>query len=369
MQVRGITVQEQEEKWEEMYFRAIRVNGALRHFIVSSELEAVNAFEGLGRYGGHNLFDNDPATAWAEGVNGQGNGEYIIVKAGKNFPDILVISNGYQKSERLYKMNSRPHHVKLSLYAGFYLEGDDTEIASRYRMKQIAGPENIELKDKMGSQKLKMPFDMDKVIAVKDFLTKAFKTEFADEIQQRKEWCPTCDMTPKFSFFVKMEILNVYRGSKWDDTCISGISFISNPSLTTKKLIGKSEEIIRVYEDEEPDAGKIYFDTDKYKKIVLVDKTCLEEYKDLGDEEHMSIVLMDVSPDKEWAQVDLMFYEEGGQRVEEYSVLYNVRMQQRVDESILNTKYGMFGFVEDKGKTWLDTIDGYVDLDKVREEM
>ncbi|MFO7852189.1 MAG: NADase-type glycan-binding domain-containing protein [Bacteroidota bacterium] len=366
---RKIVVQEKEEKWEEMYFRAIRINGVTHHFIVSSELEAVNPYEGLGRYGGHNLFDNDPATAWVEGVKGHGKGEYIIVKAGEIFPDTLAISNGYQKSERLYIMNSRPHHVKLSLYAGFFLEGDDTEIASRYRLKQIGGPVNIELKDKMGFQKLRMPFDRDNAIAARDSLKKAFKKEFADEILQRKEWCPTCDMEPQFSFFVKIEIVNVYRGSEWDDTCISGLSFIYKPNLYTKRRIDKNEDIINVYEDEEPDAGKIYFDTDRFKKLLLVDKTRLDEYKNLGHDEHMSIILMDVSPDKEWAQVDLIFYKEGGDRVEEYSILYNVRMQKRVDEDILDIKYGMFGFVEEKGKIWLDTTEGYIDLDEVREEM
>ncbi|MBS0012227.1 MAG: hypothetical protein KFF49_12505 [Bacteroidales bacterium] len=352
--------------WLEMYFMAIKAEGKLQHYYVSSELEPVDPFQAYGRYGGHHLFDNDPATAWVEGVEGHGEGEYLIAGLGESIPDTISIHNGYQKSERLYKMNSRPHIIGLSLYAGIFLEGDHTEIASRYRVRKIAGAKTIELPDSMGKQSFDLSFPED-IEESKDSLLSLFISDFAGEIEERQKLCPTCDLTPQLEFFIKLEIINVYKGDKWDDTCISGIRF--EYPVKNKELIREDEIIIKVYEDDEPDTRIVYVDTDKKKNIVLVDRDHLTEYLNLEDDEQLSITLMDVSPDKEWAQLDLMFFREGAPRVEEYSVLYNIRMLRRVDDNILGIKYGIFGFIDDNGKIWLDTIDGYIDLDRVRERM
>ncbi|MGM0667709.1 MAG: hypothetical protein ACQETA_10340, partial [Bacteroidota bacterium] len=145
--------------------------------------------------------------------------------------------------------------------------------------------------------------------------------------------------------------------------------FASEPDLKTWHSGPLEGKILNVYEGDDPDAGIIYVDTECSKGIILVDKSALEENEIRQEDESLDIVLMDVSPDMEWAQVDILFSRGDAGRVEEYSVLYNVRMLQRVDESILGTRYGMFGFVEDNGKIWLDTIDGFIDLDKIKDRM
>lgn len=352
-------------QWEDVNFRAFMSNGEQIHFIASSELNPVDPFEGLGEYGAHNLFDGDINTAWVEGVKGHGTGEHIIIEAGKQLPSGITIHNGYQKTERLYRMNSRPRKLELSLYAGFFLEGDVSEIATRYRIMQIDGPVYIEMEDRMGLQNIIMPFIYEDAVAYKDSLTAVFYSDHEEEIEQRKKMCPSCDLTPHFSFFIRFEIADVYEGSDWDDTCISEIAFLYSDNEGESGLNGSDEKILRVYND----AGRIYADTEKEKGIMLIDKTMLKEYRELPDNMHMDIILMDVSPDNEWAQLDLLFYEEGANRAEEYSIIYNVRMRKRVDESLLETKYGIFGFVEDKGRIWLDTIDGYIDLDEIEEKM
>lgn len=62
--------------------------------------------------------DDDPKTAWVEGVKGQGEGEWLRLK----FTPMegatrvrLLIRNGYQKTERLYGLNSRLKEVSLKL--------------------------------------------------------------------------------------------------------------------------------------------------------------------------------------------------------------------------------------------------------------
>lgn len=355
--------------WEEMSFRSIKIKDRFVYFVVSSELEPINPYEGPGKYGGHNLFDDNPATAWVEGVKGQGTGEYVIFKTDKQFPQEIQIYNGYQKSERLFKLNSRPHTLLISLYAGIYLEGDDTEITSRYRVKQITEPSIIELDDRMGSQCFDIPCNAKNESQLKDSIIKVFREDFREEIEQRRKLCPSCDLTPRFSYFIKLEIRDVYEGSEWEDNCISGLSYTNNPVLPSEMMLSKPAKIINVYEDDDPDAGRILVDTDRRKGILLIDKKQLKEYEYLDDNQHMSITLMAVSPDKEWAQVDLMFYEKGAGRVEEYSALFNVRMNRRVSDTLLKTIYGVFGFVEKDGKIWLDTADGYIDLDKIREAL
>ncbi|HCC71273.1 MAG TPA: hypothetical protein DEQ09_09005 [Bacteroidales bacterium] len=366
---RDINIQNVANKWEEIYFRSIKINNKLIYYFVSSELDPIDPFEGLGKYGGHNLFDNDPTTAWVEGVKGDGTGEYIFFKTDSYYPDTIIIDNGYQKSERLFKMNSRPRNIKLSLYAGFYLEGDDSEIVTLYRLQEVAEPHTIMLDDKMGSQSFSTPFREEKVMPLKDSLLTLFIKDFSDEIKQRREVCPTCDLTPMFSFFIKIEIYDSYKGSHWEDNCISGLSYKNIPGLNTGAEIGKTEKILDIYEGSTPEEGKIFIDTDLKKNILLVDKKQLREFKYLEDNQHLSITLMDESPDKEWVQVNITIYEEGADRVDEYSILYNVRMMERVDDKILKTRYGLFGFIKEDGKIWLDTIDGYIDLEKIREEM
>ncbi len=355
------------KRWEEIHFRTIMSKGEHINYIASSELNPVDPFEGFGEYGAHNLFDSDPGTAWVEGVEGHGTGEYIIVQAGKQLPVRIIIHNGYQKTERLYRMNSRPRQLKLSLHAGFYLKDDVTEIATRYRIKLIEGPVYIDMEDRMGVQDIEIPFYGNWSTVWKDSLTAGFYSEYEEEIEQRKKMCPACDLTPHFSFFVRLEIADIYEGSDWDDTCISELAFVHSENKNKSKLSETGEKILRVYEDN--DAGRIYADTEKEKGIMLIDKTMLKEYKELPDNLHLDIVLMDVSPDNEWVQLDLLFYEEGANRAEEYSIIYNVRMRKRVNESLLETKYGIFGFVEDKGRIWLDTIDGFIDLEKIEEKM
>ena len=62
--------------------------------------------------------------------------------------------------------------------------------------------------------------------------------------------------------------------------------------------------------------------------------------RDIEDEDdivggELDIVLMDVSVDKEWAQIDFLFSHEAYIRVEEVPFLYNVRLSKKVDKSLL----------------------------------
>ena len=96
--------------------------------------------------------------------------------------------------------------------------------------------------------------------------------------------------------------------------------------------------------------------------------------RDIEDEDdivggELDIVLMDVSPDKEWAQVDFLFSQEAYIRVEEVPFLYNVRLSKIVDKSLLGDYFSMYGFAEKDGKVFIDTDEGMFDLDEVLKKL
>ena len=136
-----------------------------------------------------------------------------------------------------------------------------------------------------------------------------------------------------------------------------------------KKFIGISgnEKITDVYKND--DDGSIYVNTTKREEIILVNRKELEKEEDLGEGEHLSLVLMDVSPDKEWAQVDYLYGHEGPGRIEEIAHLYSVRLLTRVDKVLLNNAFGMYGFIEKDGKIYMDTDKGLIDLKALYYEL
>ncbi len=115
------------------------------------------------------LIDGDPATAWVEGVSGQGTGESVTF----TFDGIykvtgLKICGGYQKDEKRYSENSRPTDIRLEFSDG--------------------STQSVTLQDLMQEQ------------------TVSFSA-------------------PVNTSYVTIVIESVYEGSKYEDTAISEVTF------------------------------------------------------------------------------------------------------------------------------------------------
>ena len=125
-------------------------------------------------YSSENITDMDPRTAWVEGEEGYGIGEYIEFNGYNSIwsGTQIVILNGFQKSINLWKNNSRVKTFKV--YA------DNIPICF------------LELEDIMGYQVI----NLQPLIDVGDIS------------------------------IIRLEIYDVYKGEKWKDVCISDI-FIS----------------------------------------------------------------------------------------------------------------------------------------------
>ena len=342
-------------QWKKIYLRS-----AMGLHSVSSELDEASPFEELGKYGAHNLFDKDGATAWVEGVKGDGIGEFVYVGMGDRLNEKICIVNGYQKSRDLYFKNNRPKTLRLSLFVGFIIPGEITEIVSVCRIRQFGNEKLIILKDTLGTQEFKLPFNLLQAYEFEEQSKQLFLDDFGKEFEKITKNCSRCDTVPSVEYVLFLEIIDVYKGAKWDDTCISDIWF--KPGKTKINEIPEDEIITKVYE--KLDERMIYVNTNKRERIILIDGKALEKAENLDKGEYMDATLMDVSQDKEWAQIDYLYTAEGA-RVEELSRLYSVRYLTWIDEKILKTIYGMYGFIEKDGKTYLDTADGLIDLEEI----
>lgn len=116
-----------------------------------------------------NLADDNPMTAWVEGVLGYGIGEWFEIKA----ITVNTIYNGYQSSPKNWKNNSRVKRFKV------YQDGQ----AICY----------LDLLDEMGAQHFELP--------------------------HRPNW----ETKANFRF----EIVDVYKGDKWEDVCISHVDHVA----------------------------------------------------------------------------------------------------------------------------------------------
>ncbi len=122
------------------------------------------------RYGATNILDSNPETAWSEGAEGYGIGEWIQVEK-DGLADIsrILISNGFHKSQEIYNNNGRLKRFRLDFSQGQYIYYEVDE-------------------NKTGSNYIRIIFDR-----------------------------------PISTDSIRLTILDVFEGSKYEDTCITDI--------------------------------------------------------------------------------------------------------------------------------------------------
>jgi hypothetical protein len=163
------------------------------------------------------ITDGDPATAWVEGKKGDGTGEWVIIKidaydGAYDFADHyrdtdfdaftmeLSIMNGYQKNKSLYFRNNRVKDAKLTVYAVPIAIGiDDAGIDWN--------PDVV----------------LEKNVTFSDVYTGApegsvQKMDFTFTLPEKYRTQSTIE------FYLKFEIGDVYRGTRYRDTCVSELS-------------------------------------------------------------------------------------------------------------------------------------------------
>lgn len=266
----------------------------------SSELDQ-GVYKDMGKYGATNLSDNDPSTCWAEGSNGDGTGEYILFTIPENTASIKI-KNGYQKNETIYYSNNRPKKIELTLYASYQPAGYITESHTGFFISEPLATTQTILEDKLGFQEIKTGFNW-------------------GNINEELSHDNTFD---KGRFILKIKIIEVYKGSKWNDACISDIKAVPNPYFD---VAPDEHGLLRIYENK---TDTLFYNKDSIYQVV------------------------ELSLDSKWIIFILMPSDIGNSRVETIYKLYNTSKEQFVE---IKDVFQMDGFTKKSGKLYLEGSD------------
>ena len=213
----SLTVEEDKlfQKWDETYESMWAVDGGgcswycgAGDYTVTTSSELVS--NGEINYSSKNLTDFSYQTTWVEGKEGYGIGEFINFSFAPSHPRVttLIFANGYVKSRKAWKENSRVHELKM------YVNDEPFAIIE---LKDIYAKQLVELEKPLGN------------------------SDRADsgKLEEKGNWN------------IKFEILSVYKGDKYADTAISEIYFdgLDVHCLAKGTLITMNDNSIKSIED------------------------------------------------------------------------------------------------------------------------
>jgi len=237
-------------------------------------------------YPSTNLFDGYLKTCWVAGSAKNNNNSFLYVK----LPDkieldkvILNIFSGYGKSENLHYANARPQRIKLTLFAAVYPKGFSTEVASLYGVKEYPVGRTICLADTFGVQSFPLNLDKNALLV--------FQTEL---LNQTKYWSISSESfagmslpeTFSTSYILKMEILDSYPGSKYDDVCISEIFF--NDRFISP-VPDKYSQVLDIYIREDNTLMADFFDNKEV--VIFKDSSSVFTYVDWPENSNWAMLL------------------------------------------------------------------------------
>ncbi|MQY77287.1 MAG: hypothetical protein GH155_06635 [Spirochaeta sp.] len=320
-----------------------------RLFNRSSELEM--AFPGeFGKYDIGHIIDKDVKTAWVEGVKGDGIGEYILIVTPEETRTINIYS-GYGQNLSLFNKNNRPQKLRLSYYLGVEDAFQD-QYYSHYKAVKYEDEYVITLQDSIALQHFDFPFrELERLTAFKKRCLEDFKNA-----GYRKDM-PAPPEPPQVRWILKIEILAVYQGSKWDDTCISEIFF--NDRYIGNSHDYKNTKIEKIYESE------------NYDKIIMITGKDSQVTLGKSDNEYTGLTIGEISKDKQWLIVMSETWNTNLSRTETEYLVFNAflgrDMKTEFEEIIgkeisgpflLNYKYDLPSYEDDELYLEFEYYDG-----------
>ena len=200
----------------------------------SSTLEADYHHE-IGTYGMHTLFDGNYYTGWSEGTDGSGKGTVLWVEVPEN-ADTLLVKNGFCRTAELFKKNNRIESFEITLWSGLLPAGMVTEFGPLYVIGPVSKAATLTLKDSMDIQNIALPFNY----------TEA-KEKQQNYVEQFDTYAAENDLPPSIErrvYLLRMEITKVYKGSTWDDTCLTELRCFNSGSFTPASIQSREGAII-----------------------------------------------------------------------------------------------------------------------------
>ena len=339
-------------------------------YSASSELEKPSSPMDIGKYSPKNLLDNSLKTSWVEGEKGSGIGSFVLLGMGKALKQFFVVYNGYEQSENLFLKNNRVKELKVTLYEGFTDDSKANQFGFDADAMQYQKTKTILLEDRMGMQVFPIPFDRNKV---KDFVEEARRNYLAGT----KNDSTVKTGTLQSFLFVKYEIISVYKGSKWDDTCIAEIGFSNRGK---GEIVPLGESIEKVYEDD--DSEHVIIETNKHTTVTLADAADIARGLGYtGDGEFFTIMVWDAAVKEGWVILDYQHGFTDGGHIEETQHLWSLKYLKEVPPSLLSA-YGIepqdeLSFNNKNGRLYAETDSGKnimmedlaLDMDNMNDNM
>ncbi len=145
-------------------------------------------------YEPNNAFDEDLKTAWVEGVNGPGIGEKVGFSDDPDGYKNIKIFPGYG-IKQFWKLNNRVKKLRMIVYEAERIDEEAQQCKVPFRLKKKLGEQILEFTDEFKFQEI--PLD---------------HTLFQKSNSKKK--------------FTIFEIMEVYKGTVYDDTPIVEIQFV-----------------------------------------------------------------------------------------------------------------------------------------------
>ncbi len=214
-------------KWEEIFLWDLGDKQKYIDYSVSG-ISPYDTDLKVNQYSPINLFDADFKTCFVCCQAKEISKNALFLKLSKNRSAVLNIFSGYGKNKTLYTENARPKKLKFSVYAAINPEAHVSELGVMYKAIKFPREQIVELPDVFGVKSIPLDFAQDDL---SNFLNKISKTYNADFEIPKAENC----------LILKIEIEEIYFGSKYEDVCISELFF--NDRLSSSNLTQEGNKL------------------------------------------------------------------------------------------------------------------------------
>lgn len=259
------------------------------------------------RYGVLNLVDGNYTTAWVEGELRSGVGQSVYISL-PHYCRSINVHAGYGKSPSLYQQNNRVKRFRVTCHVGINPVGYASEVTMLFKMMQLPGEHYIDLRDVDMLQTFMFPFAHADIAKFTEKVKELYATHHEEPIFQ-------------VSAFLQLEIVSVYKGTKYDDTCVSELFF--NDTYVADYRNQPYPKVLNVYVDDSNE-GQVLIDTPAQKGVQI-----------LNDPESVFQVV-DISENKRWATIIRMPAAMGEGRVETEYLVVNTHTGKVLNSDIEN---------------------------------
>ena len=185
------------------------------------------------------LFDQDPGTCWVEAAPGGGIGEWVMFAV--NWPvEGLRMTNGFARSPALFQSNNRIRRLRLSFVVGFTAPGLVTELDYYLYFTTELKEAEVHLRDTSDPQPVEFSVSWEEYQELVWEALRGFSDSypmFMREIEKDLGLEPEIgeeqlkqNQDLIFEVFgmscLRLEILEVFPGDRYDDTCLSEVSIL-----------------------------------------------------------------------------------------------------------------------------------------------